>query len=180
MFYLNNDDGENVHSQLQTARVGPGRDESVLARQNRILLLACVIVLVLLGPLLTAGYLLGRMTAVSVSAAQAPVTSQESAAPKQSAPPRQRSRQPKSSADAISNQSPPHGVYLQLAAVPEHEVLMERLSKNGFHAVALEIPAKPGLYRVLVGPLEKSELAQIRTELENQGLPGNSAIPRVF
>ena len=67
-----------------------------------------------------------------------------------------------------------------MAAVPDQRALVERLQQSGFNAVALEVPGRPGLYRVLVGPLQEESVAQTRTQLEHKGLPGNSALPRVF
>ena len=76
--------------------------------------------------------------------------------------------------------SSPHGTYLQLAAGPHPQSLLERLRKDGFPAIDVEIPGRPGVRRVLVGPLADSKIAAMRAELERKGLQGNAAIPRIF
>ena len=58
--------------------------------------------------------------------------------------------------------------------------LLERLRKDGFPAIDVEIPGRPGVRRVLVGPLADSKIAAMRAELERKGLQGNAAIPRIF
>jgi hypothetical protein len=140
--------------------------------KDRALLRTWFIILVLLGPLLTAAFMVGRMTAPTVAE-----VSPENAAGQGSAA----SPGTKALVDVANpKQSALHGTYLQLAAVPDQQVLVERLHQSGFHAVALEVPGRPGLYRVLVGPLHEDSVAQTRVQLENKGLPGNSAIPRNF
>lgn len=162
---------------------------SKLARENRILLIVCFVVVVLLGPVFTAGYLVGRKTAVTVPPVQAPVepSPPPSAAATRSAPSRPKTAVPSKAAPEVQaseaaspNQPALHGTYLQLAAAPRTQALVERLRKNGFDAVALEIPARPGVYRVLVGPLQEGTEAQVRAQLQSKGLPGKSAIARVF
>ena len=140
--------------------------------KDRVLLRTWFVVVVLLGPLLTAAFMVGRMTAPTVAQ-----ISPESAAGQVSAA----SPGTKALVDAVNpNQPALHGTYLQLAAVPDQRPLVERLQQSGFNAVALEVLGRPGLYRVLVGPLQEESVAQTRTQLEHKGFPGNSALPRVF
>ena len=171
---------------VETARVDNRRDAAALARENRILLGVCFVAVVLLGPLFMAGYLVGRKTAAEDARVQAEVTALRDSAPEQSAQSLPAAAHPKEAAKpkavsvTTSNQPPLHGTYLQLAAVPKNQDYIERLHADGFDAVVLEIPAKPGLYRVLVGPLPEAALAQTRAQLDSKGLPGKSAIRRVF
>lgn len=123
----------------------------------------------------TAGYLVGRGTAATVPPAQVSLTPPKNADAKHRAPSR-----PAASTATIPNQGALRGTYLQLTASPQYQAVIRRLRENGFDTVALEIPEKPGVYRVLVGPLQETTLAQTRTQLEQMGLPGEAAIPRVF
>jgi cell division septation protein DedD len=78
----------------------------------------------------------------------------------------------------------PHRVagstYLQLSAVRRQsaERLTDDLRKKNFAAVASEIDGKPGLFRVLVGPVSDTGVVQLRADLERAGFPGNAAIRR--
>ena len=158
------------------------------------LLRVLFVALALLGPLFTTGYTVGRLTSVTVPSAQGPVTFP----PVASAPPVAAALPVAAAAESAPPQPPAaplaeepaaapipqrlalHGTYLQLATTRRHQTLVERLRKNGFDPVAVEMPAKPGLYRVLIGPLQKEQLAQIRTELQRKGLAAKSAFARVF
>jgi hypothetical protein len=73
-------------------------------------------------------------------------------------------------------------LYLQLSATSKHDAdgVVEVLRKNSFPAIDVEVPEKPGLFRVLVGPLAPAELNKTRTELQEKGFPGNVAIPKKF
>jgi len=73
-------------------------------------------------------------------------------------------------------------VYLQLVSTvqSQSDVLIDVLRKNGFPAVASEVPEKPSLRRVLVGPLQEGELDKMRANLQSRGFPGDSAIKRTF
>ena len=78
----------------------------------------------------------------------------------------------------------PHRVagstYLQLSAVRRQsaERMSDDLRKKNFEAVASEIDGKPGLFRVLVGPVTDTSIVQLRADLERAGFPGNAAIRR--
>ncbi|HEV2200487.1 MAG TPA: SPOR domain-containing protein [Bryobacteraceae bacterium] len=198
MFQADGDDCKYVkamsetdyHSVTTTVQQGGSRrDGAKLVSENRILLMVCFVAVVLLGPMFMAGYLVGRKTASTEPQMQVPL---EPPVPPSAATTRSAPTRPKTAAlakpapealapeGASPNQPALHGTYLQLAATPRTQAVVERLRKNGFDAVALEIPAKPGVYRVLVGPLQEGTEAQIRTQLESKGLPGKAAIPRVF
>jgi len=58
--------------------------------------------------------------------------------------------------------------------------MVDVLRNKGFPALALEVPEKPGLSRVLIGPLHEGELDKTRADLRSRGFPGDSAIKRTF
>ena len=76
----------------------------------------------------------------------------------------------------------PSGTYLQLAATTqrEAEIMVDVLRKKEFKATAAEVPEKPGLFRVLVGPLAEAAVNRTRTDLQGAGFPGDKAIKRSF
>jgi hypothetical protein len=86
------------------------------------------------------------------------------------------------SAKAIPVEDAPAGVFLQIAAVPkqEAELEIEVLRKKSFKAVIMEVPEKPGTYRVLVGPIGEGGVNKAREDLQNAGFPGKLAIFRRF
>jgi DNA polymerase III gamma/tau subunit len=72
--------------------------------------------------------------------------------------------------------------YLQLAATAKAEanVMVDVLHQKQFKAIAVEIPEKPGLFRVLVGPLPDGTLNKMKTDLTSAGFPGDKAIKKVY
>jgi cell division septation protein DedD len=74
------------------------------------------------------------------------------------------------------------GTYLQLAATSQREadIEVDVLRKKGFRAIAAEIPEKPGMFRVLVGPMADSAVNKTKTDLQNAGFPGDKAIRRTL
>jgi cytoskeletal protein RodZ len=72
--------------------------------------------------------------------------------------------------------------YLQLAATAKAEanVLVDVLHQKQFKAVAVEIPEKPGVYRVLVGPLADGTWNKMKSDLTSAGFPGDKAIKKVY
>jgi len=72
--------------------------------------------------------------------------------------------------------------YLQLAATTKREadVMVDVLRQKGFKAIAAEIQDKPGMFRVLVGPVAEGGRNALRADLQKSGFPGNAAIPRTF
>lgn len=124
---------------------------------------------VLIGPLLTLAYFYGTRHAEGGQVVRANTSEQQSGS------------RPTGAAPTSPNTNVSlHGTYLQLAAGPHPQNLLERLRKDGFPAVDVEIPGRPGVRRVLVGPLADNKIAAMRAELERKGLQGNAAIPRVF
>jgi len=76
----------------------------------------------------------------------------------------------------------PSGVYLQLAATTRREADLEVdvLRKKNFRAASMEVPEKPGIFRVLVGPIADGGVNKAREDLQAAGFPGKSAIVRRF
>jgi hypothetical protein len=72
--------------------------------------------------------------------------------------------------------------YLQLAATAKAEanVLVDVLHQKQFKAIAVEIPEKPGVFRVLVGPLPDGSLNKMKSDLTTAGFPGDKAIKKVY
>jgi cytoskeletal protein RodZ len=72
--------------------------------------------------------------------------------------------------------------YLQLVATAkaEADVMVDVLHQKQFKAIAVEIPEKPGLFRVLVGPLADGTLNKMKSDLTSAGFPGDKAIKKVY
>ena len=89
----------------------------------------------------------------------------------------------KASARVATSGEPQSGrTYLQISAVDRDkaEIMVELLRKKNFPAIAAEIPEKPGVYRVLVGPVSEAEVIKTRTELQNASFPGKEAVKKTF
>jgi cell division septation protein DedD len=88
----------------------------------------------------------------------------------------------KKSKSASSDQPASGQSYLQLAATSKREadVMVDVLRQKGFKAMAAEIQEKPGIFRVLVGPVPEGGRNALRADLQKSGFPGNAAIPRTF
>jgi hypothetical protein len=56
--------------------------------------------------------------------------------------------------------------------------MIDDLRKKNFEAEASEIDGRPGLFRVLVGPVMDTGVLQLRADLERAGFPGNAAVRR--
>ena len=89
----------------------------------------------------------------------------------------------KPSARVDTSAQPESGkTYLQLSAIDHDaaEIMVELLRKKSFSAITAEVPEKPGVFRVLVGPIAEADVAKIRTDLQNANFPGKEAIKRTF
>ena len=66
--------------------------------------------------------------------------------------------------------NPLRETYLQLPATgrDQAEVLVGVLRKNSVKALDYEVPEKPGLFRVRVGPIREGEMMEVRAELRNR------------
>jgi hypothetical protein len=109
--------------------------------------------------------------------AKAPPKREEPPAKKETPAKKEKEKPAPASAQPVSGQT-----YLQLVATakPEADVMVDVLHQKKFKAIAVEIPEKPGLFRVLVGPLSDGSLNQTKSELQSSGFPGNKAIKKVY
>jgi outer membrane biosynthesis protein TonB len=103
-------------------------------------------------------------------------------APKREVAKEEKQRPPSPSNPAQSSQPVPGQTYLQLVATSKHDAdaTVEVLRKYGFSALDSEVPEKPGLFRVLVGPIAPGDVNKVKAELQGKGLPGDQAIPKKF
>jgi hypothetical protein len=107
-----------------------------------------------------------------------PEPKREQPAPKKEPPAKKEKEKPVPvSAPPVSGQT-----YLQLVATAkaEADVMVDVLHQKQFKAIAVEIPEKPGLFRVLVGPLANDALNKTKSDLTSSGFPGDKAIKKVY
>ncbi len=80
----------------------------------------------------------------------------------------------------VPSDPPGGGTYLQLTATSQHEaeVYVDVLKKKGFKAITSPVPDKPGLVRVMVGPMTESAVPKMRADLVAAGFPGDKAFKR--
>jgi cell division septation protein DedD len=88
-------------------------------------------------------------------------------------------------ASPVPDEPAPNHWYLQVSAVARNEaqVEVEVLGKRGFHAIYVQIPDHPAIYRVLVGPYAAGDTGavnQARADLQKVGLKGYDAILRKY
>jgi len=83
---------------------------------------------------------------------------------------------------ATSDQPESGRTYLQLSAIDHDkaEIMVELLRKKSFPAIAAEIPEKPGVFRVLVGPISEADINKTRAALQDASFPGKDAVKRTF
>lgn len=84
-------------------------------------------------------------------------------------------------ADASELPAPPPGSYLQVAAtsLKDAQSMLALLQKNGHAGALASVPSRPGLVRVLVGPLATKEIsAQKREELRKLGI--ENPLPQTY
>ncbi len=126
-----------------------------------------------------------RTTAADIEAVKTAAAPQESAKkePAKSELPKNETPQDRNSAPtnpgaavAANGQS-----YLQLTATskPDADRMVDVLRQKGFSTIAVEIRERPGTWRVLVGPVSDSG-ANLRSDLQKMGFPGNDALRRSF
>lgn len=86
-------------------------------------------------------------------------------------------KQPPASSQPISGR-----IYLQLSATDKDkaDVMVDLLRRKNLPGTAAAVPERPGLYRVLVGPLAETALPNMKAQLKANGFPGDQAIRRVF
>jgi hypothetical protein len=161
-----------------------------LASANRLLLGVSILAVALLGPSFIGGYFWGYRSARAYTPLSVPGPALASSSGDETAPQastrtgrqkpagRGRTKAPAAPAD----RSAAGQVYLQLAATAtnQSDAIVDALRSNGFPAVALEIPERPDLRRVLIGPIYEGELDKMRADLRSRGFPGDAAIKRTF
>ena len=81
-----------------------------------------------------------------------------------------------------SDQPVPGATYLQLVATTKHDAdaMVEVLRKNNFQAIDNEVADKPGLFRVLVGPVSPADYNKLKADLQAKGFEGNRAFKKQF
>jgi cell division septation protein DedD len=176
---------------------------------NRQLMSVFFIVVILLGVFFAMGYIVGRGSPLATGPdvatrrpeskplVETPPPQHEDPAPEppkstasQQGPAVPAATQPaaapvpvKPSARANTSAQPESGkTYLQLSAIDHDaaEIMVELLRKKSFAAITAEVPEKPGVFRVLVGPVAEADVNKIRTDLQNASFPGKDAIKRTF
>jgi cell division septation protein DedD len=101
-------------------------------------------------------------------------------------PKREKEKEKKKAAEpppTHSNKPVAGATYLQIAAVDEKaaEVMVSTLRQKNFSALSVQVPEKPNLFRVFVGPYpDSSALADAKAKLTAAGFRGNEAIRKVF
>jgi hypothetical protein len=114
--------------------------------------------------------------------APAPPNEAKEAEPKEAAKPEAvEAGQTRSTPEPAAAQNP-SGAYLQLAATTQHEAELEVdvLRRKSFRAMTMEVPEKPGTFRVLVGPIADGGINKARDDLQDAGFPGRAAIVKRF
>ena len=139
------------------------------------LLWLAALMVILSGPLFTAGLAIGRLTPTVRGPGSGPAREARAMPAGASSP----ADLGPSQSGSSNNAAPEAGrVYLQLAATARHQPLIESLRKNGFPAIASAVPNSPTIRRVLIGPLQASDVSKVRAALQSKGFPGNAAIAR--
>lgn len=136
----------------------------------------------------------GRPEEQPAASSSAPATTSAETAPSQPSPvettpakppkalPKAPPKEPEKPASAASSQPAAGESYLQLAATgkDQADALVDVLRKNNFPALDYEVPEKPGIFRVLVGPIKDGETNKLRADLQGKGFQGRDAIPKKF
>ena len=73
-------------------------------------------------------------------------------------------------------------IYLQISATDKDkaDTMVDLLRSRNLPGMAAAIPERPGLFRVLVGPMAESGVNDMRTKLKSAGFPADQAIKRTF
>lgn len=77
-------------------------------------------------------------------------------------------------APRASGSQPVEGAtYLQLTAIDKAtaDLYVDKLHKKKFDAIAAQVPEKPDVYRVLVGPIADGQLNKTKSDLVDAGFP---------
>jgi hypothetical protein len=83
---------------------------------------------------------------------------------------------------SMTGQPIPGRIYLQLSATEKvkAEVMVDLLRRSNLPGFAAAIPDRPGLFRVLVGPLAETGVNDMKAQLKAKGFPADEAIRRQF
>ena len=151
-------------------------------RANRLLLGVSFTALVLIGPAFTLGYISGSRAAQAAGPPGAPGSPLTASLETEMQRPAAQAAMKKPASAERAGQPAVGQVYLQLITTAENRSagIIDVLRNQGFPAVAMDVPEKSGLRRVLIGPLHESELDKTRADLQSKGFPGDSAIRRTF
>jgi hypothetical protein len=124
----------------------------------------------------------GQPSAATETAASQPVSTAEQKPPEAVRKPEPKAEPIRAEKASPIDQPVAGQTYLQLTAISRREadVYIDVLRKNGFKAFASEVPEKPGLFRILVGPLKDGEVNKTRADLQSKSFPGNIAIKKTF
>jgi cytoskeletal protein RodZ len=115
--------------------------------------------------------------------AEEPKADSKAEPPAKPEPPARKERdKPKEKPVPVSAPPASGQTYLQLAATAkaEADVLVDVLHQKKFKAMAVEAPERPGLYRVLVGPIPDGGLNKMKSDLTSSGFPGDKAFKKVY
>ena len=112
------------------------------------------------------------------TAPQQPAEPEAPKAAKKSPPPEKKEPAPPPAAATGA----PSGTYLQLAATTKREadIMVDVLRQKKFTAITSQVPDKPDLFRVLVGPISEAQVNKTKTDLQSAGFPGDKSIKRTF
>jgi hypothetical protein len=182
---------KNLSRALSHPLVEPNHTQPIA--ENRVLLGALFVAVALLGPAFTLGYFSGFRLGQAGDLRGAPrVAAPAEILPRQTpqAGTKQQPPEPPTPVAPVSNQvaaapaeqAAAGQIYLQLAASAKGQsaITIDALRKQGFRAIAREVPERPELYRVLIGPLREGDLDKTRADLQNKSFPGATAITRTF
>ena len=153
-------------------------------KENRLLVGALFVAVALLGPVFTLGYFSGFRTGrAGGSHGSAKAAAPVGIVPRQTLTAETEQPAPARPIPEARAGEPAAGqIYLQLAASDKARsaAAIDALRSHGFLAIVREVPDRPELYRVLIGPLREGELGKTRADLESKGFAGDAAIERTF
>jgi cell division septation protein DedD len=168
--------------------------DNELIRTNRMLFGVSLAAVVLLGPSFIVGYVWGYRTArqngpqatpgtaLASSQTSTPISPPTELKPTQTTPAVRVNAMESPAAAVQAHQIAAGQVYLQLVSTAKSRsaTIIDALRGDGFPVIASDVPDKPSLHRILIGPLHEGEVDKTRADLQSKGFPGDSAIERTF
>jgi cytoskeletal protein RodZ len=126
--------------------------------------------------------------APAASPAPAPIRTAPQVSDKEPEPVRAKAATPPKATPAPAKQTTaasqpvPGRVYLQISATDKDkaDVMVDMLRSKNLPGMASPVAERPGLYRVLVGPIAETAIPDMKTQLKANGFPGDQALRRVF